>query len=91
MAVLAGRPRYHVEFSSDNETMLGRLREPLNRALDGRSGCYAVEIAAVGRVGEILVAITGSSGRLPLLFGSDELEPGFVSSVVRDAVEKYAL
>ena len=36
MAVMAGRPRF-VEFKADNEAMLGRLREPLHRALDGRS------------------------------------------------------
>jgi hypothetical protein len=89
MAVLAGRPRY-VEFKTDSEAMLGRLREPLHRALDGRSHFYAVEIVAVGRVGEVLVSITGPSGRLPLLFGHEELEPGYVSSVVRDAVEKFA-
>jgi hypothetical protein len=89
MAVLAGRPRY-VEFKTDSEAMLRRLREPLHRALDGRSHFYAVEIVAVGRVGEVLVSITGPSGRLPLLFGHEELEPGYVSSVVRDAVEKFA-
>lgn len=89
MAVLAGRPRF-VEFKTDNEAMLGRLREPLHRALDGRAHFYAVEIVAVGRVGEVLVSITGPSGRLPLLFGHEELEPGYVSAVVRNAVEKFA-
>ena len=44
----------------------------------------------MGRVGEVLVSITGPSGRLPLLFGHEELEPGYVSSVVRNAVEKFA-
>lgn len=90
MAVLAGQPR-SVEFKTDSEAILDRLQEPLRRALDGRSGFYAVEFAAVGRVGEVLVSVTGSRGRLPLLFGHEELEPGYVSRVVRDAVERYAL
>ena len=89
MAVLAGQP-YYVQFKSDNEAILERLREPLVRALAGHDACYAVEIAAVGRVGEVLVAVTGSKGRLPLLFGNEDLDPGFVASVVRDAVDKYA-
>lgn len=90
MARLAGQPQL-VEFKTDSEAILVRLRDPLRRALDGRSGFYAVELAAVGRVGEVLVSITGSNGRLPLLFGHEELEPGYVSSVVRAAVERFAL
>ena len=90
MALLAGQPEY-VAFKTDSEAMLVQLQEPLRRALDGRSRFYAVELAAVGRVGEVLVSITGSNGRLPLLFGHEELEPGYVSSVVRAAVERFAL
>jgi hypothetical protein len=90
MAVQAGEPRY-LDFKADNDVMRSLLREPLHRALDGRLRYYAVEIAAVGRVGEVLVSITGSKGRLPLLFGHEELEPGYVSSVVKHAVEKFAL
>ena len=89
MAVLAGAPSY-LEFKADDDVMLSLLREPLYQALGGRCRFYAVEIAAVGRVGEVLVSITGSRGRLPLLFGNDELEPGYVSSVVRQTVEKFA-
>ena len=90
MAVLAVRPEY-VVFKTDSEAILVQLQEPLRRALDGRSRSYAVELAAVGRVGEVLVSITGANGRLPLLFGHEELDPGYVSSVVRAAVERFAL
>jgi len=77
--------------SGDNEVLVDRLRAPLRRALEGRRSFYSVRIEAVGRVGEILVSITGSKGRLPLLFGHEDLEPGYVSSVVRDVVTKFAL
>jgi hypothetical protein len=89
MAVRSGQC-YYVDFKTDNESLLASLREPLRLALAGHDVFYAVEIAAIGRVGEILVSVTGSKGRLPLLFGSEELEPGFVASVVRNAVDKYA-
>jgi hypothetical protein len=89
VGVLAGTPRF-VEFKTDSEPMLRRLREPVSRALDGHAGVYAVEVAVVGRVGEVLVSVTGSKGRLPLLFGHEELEPGYVCRVVRDAVDRYA-
>lgn len=89
MTLMADRPRF-VEFKADDEAMLAWLREPLSRALEGRSRQYRVEIVAVGRVGEVLVSITGPSGRLPLLFAQEELDPGYVSSVVRNALEKFA-
>lgn len=90
MAVPVGQSQY-VDFKTDSDAMLVRLQEPLRRALDGRNRFYSVELAAVGRVGEVLVSISCSKGHLPLLFGHEELEPGFVSSVVRDSVERFAL
>ena len=90
MASLAPEPR-PIQMKGDTEALLDRLREPLLKALGGRSRFYAVEIETIGRVGDVLVSITGSKGHLPLLFGHDELEPGFVSSVVRDAVDRFAL
>jgi hypothetical protein len=90
MANLAGEPSF-MWISGDNDGLVDRLRAPLSRALEGRCSFYSVRIEAVGRVGEILVSITGSKGRLPLLFGNEDLEPGYVSSVVRDVVTKYAL
>jgi hypothetical protein len=70
--------------------LLVRLREPLRRALSGRAAFYHVTVDWVGRCGEVMVSISGAKGRLPLLFDRQDLEPGYVSRVVRDAVEKYA-
>jgi hypothetical protein len=71
--------------------LLDRLEEPLWRALSHRRAYYQVRIETVGRCGEILVSILGAKGQLPLIFGQEELEPGYVMSVVRDTVEKYGL
>ena len=65
------------------------LVAPVRRALDGRGRCYHVRIDGVGRVGEVMVRITGDKGRLPLLFDKADLEPGYVHHVVKSAVEKY--
>ena len=75
----------------DSEALVALLTEPLNKVLVGRRGFYDVRVEAVGRVGEVLVSITGSKGHLPLLFGQEDLEPGFVSRVVQDAVDRFAL
>lgn len=72
-------------------TLLERFEEPLRRALGGRRAYYQVHIDSVGRCGEVLISIVGTKGRLPLIFGQEELEPGYVGSVVRDTVEKYDL
>jgi hypothetical protein len=66
-----------------------RLEEPLRRALGDRRAFYHVRIDAVGRCGEVLICIVGTKGRLPLIFGQEELEPGYVVRVVRDTVEKF--
>ncbi len=71
--------------------LVERLREPLNRALQDRRTFYEVRVESVGRVGEVLVTITGLKGHLPLFFGVEELEPGFVSRVVRDTVSRFGL
>ena len=65
------------------------LVAPLRRALGDRGRYYHVQVDGVGRVGEIMVRITGLKGRLPLLFDKTELDPGYVHHVVRTAVEKY--
>lgn len=80
-----------MEITGDSENLVERLREPLRRALAERKSFYAVRVDSVGRVGEVLVSITGSKGRLPLLFGNEELEPGYVSRVVREVVTRFAL
>jgi hypothetical protein len=79
-----------VEFSGD--AALGRGLGPvLRRVLEARQGYYLVSLDGVGRCGEVLVAISSPGGRLPLLFGKGDLEPGYVASVVRQNVERFAL
>ena len=90
MAILAVESSW-MRISGDNDALVDQLRRPLQQALEGRRAFYSVRIEAVGRVGEVLVSITGSKGRLPLRFGHEELEPGYVSSVVHDVVNRFAL
>ena len=84
-------PTSLLQVRGDSEALIDLLREPLNKALIGRQSCYDVRVEVVGRVGEVLVSITGSKGRLPLLFGQEELEPGYVSRVIQAAVDRFAL
>jgi len=79
-----------VRVEGESQALVDRLREPLQRALADRRAFYAVRVEAVGRAGEVLVSINGSKGRLPLLFGRGELDPGHVSRVVQDAVDRFA-
>jgi hypothetical protein len=90
MASWDGGPKL-VQVGGESATLVNRLRGPLVQALSERRTWYAVRVEAVGRIGEVLVSITGSKGRLPLLFRHDELEPGHVSTVVRGAVDRFAL
>jgi hypothetical protein len=82
-------PQGHLEITGKNAPLLDHLRDPLHRALGGRGRFYAVHVEPVGRVGEVLVSITGSRGRLPLLFSPEDLEPGDVFRTVSDTVDKY--
>jgi hypothetical protein len=78
-----------VEISGESAPLLDRLEDPLRRALAGRGRFYAVRVEALGRVGEVLVSITGSKGRLPLLLRTEDLEPGDVFRAVSDTVDRY--
>jgi hypothetical protein len=69
--------------------LVDRLSEPIRSALAGRTAFYRVTIDGVGRCGEVIVAISGAKGRLPLLFGQGELDAGYVRSVVQRTVETY--
>lgn len=80
-----------IQVGGQDADLVDRLREPVLQALSGRRSCYAVRVAAIGPMGEVLVSITGSKGRVPLLFGHEELEPGHVSRVVQGAVDRFAL
>jgi hypothetical protein len=46
---------------------------------------------SVGRSGEFLVTVSSAKGRLPLLFATEDAEPGHVASVVMQNVERVAL
>ena len=83
--------RKSVEVAGDDEGLVARLAEPLQRALSERRSFYAVRIEAVGRVGEVMVSIDGAKGRLPLLFRPEDMEVGYVCSVVTDTVRRYDL
>jgi hypothetical protein len=80
-----------VHVSGGDARLVERLRKPVAEALDGRRRAYWVRIDCVGRVGEVVVGITGAKGHLPLLFGAEELEPGYVSRVVRETVRRFDL
>jgi len=86
MGSWTGGPKL-IQLVGENPALVDRLREPLLQALSLRRSCYAVRVDAVGPMGEVLVSITGSQGRIPLLFGREELDAGHVSKVVEGAVE----
>lgn len=77
-----------IQVSGQSASLVDRLREPLQQALADRRRFYSVRIDTVGRMGEVLVGITGSQGRVPLLFGEEDLEPAHVFQVVRDTVAR---
>jgi hypothetical protein len=79
-----------VEIAGDVALREG-LGPVLRKVLEAREGYYVVSLDGVGRCGEVLVAISSPSRRLPLLFGRGDLEPGYVASVVRQNVERFAL
>ena len=69
--------------------LVERLREPVRRALGERGRSYHVLVDGVGRVGEVVVRISGAKGRLPLLFDHAQLEAGYVHSVVKTVIDRY--
>ncbi len=86
MASGTGGPKL-IEVFGDSAELVDRLREPLLQALSGSRCSYAVRVDSVGPMGEVLVSITGSQGRIPLLFGREQLAPTHLSSVVQRAVD----
>jgi hypothetical protein len=78
-----------VQVTGPSPLLVERLTEPLQRALGTRQSPYRVHVDSVGRVGEVLISITGSRGHVPLIFGEEELEPGYVFRVVEDTVVKF--
>jgi hypothetical protein len=71
--------------------LLDQFQQPLQQALGSRRAWYVVEIEAVGRIGEVLVSVTGVKGRLPMLFAGEDLEPGYVTRVVADTVTRFGI
>jgi hypothetical protein len=71
--------------------LLDHLRDPLQRALEDQRRHCLVSVEAVGRVGEVMVSVTTTKGRLPMLFGSEDLDPGYVTRVVLDTVTHFGL
>ena len=80
-----------VEVEGQSPLLVERLREPIRLALGDRRTFYSVRVETVGRLGEVLVSITGIRGHLPLLLKEEELEPGHVARVVRDTVKRFGL
>jgi hypothetical protein len=80
-----------VTVTGEDIVLVDLLRDALSEALAQRHRCYDVDVASVGRVGEVVVSVTGSRGRLPLFFKADELEPGYVSRVVTDTLARFGL
>jgi hypothetical protein len=73
-----------------DDALVARLADALRRVLGQRGGLYRVRVDWVGRGGEVVVAITGAKGRLPLLLGRHDLDPDEVERVVEEALERYS-
>jgi len=90
LALASGSPTF-VRVGGRTAWLVDQLEGPLRQALESRNRFYAVEIDALGRVGEVIVSITSSRGRLPLIFGRGDLEPGYVHRIVSDTVARFGL
>jgi hypothetical protein len=79
-----------IEVKGERE-LVDQLGPPLRSVLGRRRRLYRVRLESLGRCGEVLVAIDGTKGHLPLIFGSEHLEPGYVAGVVQQVMERFAL
>jgi hypothetical protein len=79
-----------VRIRGGSPAIVEHLREPLSRALGDRRTWYDVAVELVGRSGEVVVSISGTQGRLPLLFQKKDLEPEHVFRVVKETVTRLA-
>jgi hypothetical protein len=80
-----------IDVGGDGTALVDSMRGPLLKALSGRRAFYAVRVDALGPRGDVLVSITASKGRIPLLFGPGELQAAHISRVVRGALDNAAL
>ncbi len=78
-----------VRITGQDQFLVEQLKDPLTRALGDRRSVYMVDVDTVGRVGQVLVSISGLRGCLPLFFQPEELEPGYVFRVVKDTVARF--
>jgi hypothetical protein len=86
-----GDGRGLVQVGGEGAALVDRMRAPLLKALKGRRSFYAVRVETLGPRGEVLVSITASKGRIPLLFGPHELQGARISRAVRRALDRAAL
>jgi len=70
---------------------LGWLIDPVRRALGSRHHAYRVHIEPRGRAGQVLLVISGSTTRVPLILSPQDLEPGDVFRLVSDTMERFGL
>jgi hypothetical protein len=80
-----------LQIKGQDARLIALLCDPLTQALADRRSVYMIEVDTVGATGQVLICISGSRGRLPLLFRRVELEPGHVTRVVRDGVVRLGL
>ena len=80
-----------VEIRGESQALTKALRVALETALSDKHRYYAIRVETIGRVGEVLVTVSGSGGHLPLILGREDLEPGYVCRVVRDQVDRFGI
>jgi hypothetical protein len=80
-----------IAVTGESGALVERLRAPLLLALSGRRAFYAVRVDAIGPTGDVIVSVTGSKDRVPILFRREELEDAYVSRVVGSAVDRLAV
>jgi len=52
-----------VRITGQDQVLIDQLKDPLTRALGDRHSVYMVDVDTVGRVGQVLVSISGFRGR----------------------------
>ena len=74
----------------EDEPFAVALQEVVQESLGARSN-LRVSAEPHGDAGEIVVRINGPRSCLRLSFARDEAEPGYVTGIVRDAVDRFGL
>lgn len=72
-----------IDVFGDSAELVDRLRGPLRQALSGARCSCAVRVDAIGPMGEILVSITGSQGRMICAERTEELICGTCSARIQ--------